>query len=87
MTLDEKIALAQRHVESGRRIIERQRVIVARHGKRSATDLLESFQQTQQIFEMDLADLLKRSEAGSGWRQRGNENGYLQIIAKLSDGT
>jgi hypothetical protein len=28
MTLDEKIAQAQRHVESGRRIIERQQVIV-----------------------------------------------------------
>lgn len=59
MTLTEKIAQAQRHVDSGRRIIERQRVIVARHGMPSAIDLLESFERTQQIFEMDLADLLK----------------------------
>lgn len=60
MTLDEKIAQAQRHVESGRRIIERQRVIVARHGMPSSIDLLECFERTQQIFEMDLADLLKK---------------------------
>lgn len=60
MTLDEKIAQAQRHVDSGRVIIERQRVIVARHGQPSAIDLLESFERTQQIFEMDLTDLLER---------------------------
>jgi hypothetical protein len=58
MTLDEKIAQAQRHVYRGRLIIERQRVIVARHGMPSAIDLLQSFEQTQQIFEMDLAELV-----------------------------
>jgi hypothetical protein len=41
MTLDEKIAQAQRHVETGRRIVECQRVLVARHGQPSAIDLLE----------------------------------------------
>jgi hypothetical protein len=58
MTLDEKIAQAQRYVESGRHVIENQRLIVARIGGRPSTDLLESFERTQQIFEMDLADLL-----------------------------
>jgi hypothetical protein len=60
MTLDEKIAQAQRHVDSGRIIIERQRALVARHGWASAADLLEIFERTQEIFEMDLAILRKR---------------------------
>jgi hypothetical protein len=59
MTLDEKIAQASRHVENGRRIIEHQREIVARSKSRFAADLLKRFERTQQIFEMDLADLLK----------------------------
>lgn len=63
MTRDEMIAQAQRHVDSGRLIIERQRAIVARHGMQSAIDLLESFERTQQIFESDLADLLEREPA------------------------
>jgi hypothetical protein len=62
MTLDEKIAQAQRHVESGQRIIERQRVLVARRGLPQAADLLETFKVTQLIFEMDLADLLQRKQ-------------------------
>jgi hypothetical protein len=61
MTLDEKIAMARRHVESGRLIIERQRAIVVRHGGwASAADLLQRFEITQLIFEADLDDLLKR---------------------------
>ncbi|NYG44852.1 hypothetical protein GGD67_002300 [Bradyrhizobium sp. IAR9] len=60
MTLDEKIAQAQRHVDRGRIIIERQRAIVARHGTPVSIDLLQLFEQTQQIFELDLAELLKR---------------------------
>jgi hypothetical protein len=60
MTLDEKIAQAQRHVDSGRLIIVHQRVIVARHdGWASAADLLVLFESIQQIFELDLAHLLK----------------------------
>ncbi|WP_065755775.1 hypothetical protein [Bradyrhizobium paxllaeri] len=62
MTLDQKIAQAQRHVESGRLIIERQRKLVARINSRSSVDLLECFERTQQIFEADLADLLKRKQ-------------------------
>jgi len=60
MTLDEKIAQAQRHVDSGRMIIERQRAMVARHETPASIDLLQLFEQTQQIFELDLAELLKR---------------------------
>ncbi|MBB4363467.1 hypothetical protein GGD65_004504 [Bradyrhizobium sp. CIR18] len=60
MTLDEQIAQAQRHVHSGRLILERQRAIVARHGMQTSIDLLKLFEQTQQIFESDLANLLDR---------------------------
>jgi hypothetical protein len=60
MALDERIAQAQRHVDSGRRIVERQRAFVARHEMPAAVDLLDLFESTQQIFEKDLADLLKR---------------------------
>jgi hypothetical protein len=60
MTLDEKIAMAQRHVEDGRRVIERQRALVARIGSQTSVDLLAVFERTQGIFEADLADLLKR---------------------------
>jgi len=54
MTLDVKIAQAEHHVDSGRRIIERQRVLVVRLGQPFAADLLD--ERTQRIFEMDLAD-------------------------------
>jgi hypothetical protein len=64
MTLDEKIAQTQRHVDSGRRIVERQRVLVACHGQPFAADLLESFERMQEIFEMDLADLLRQQGTG-----------------------
>jgi hypothetical protein len=61
MTLDEKITQAQRHVNGGRTVIERQRALVARYdGWASAVDLLECFERTQHIFESDLSDLLKR---------------------------
>ena len=60
MTLDRRIALAIAHVENGRRIIERQRKIVADGltGK-GGRDLLETFERSQAIFETDLAELLK----------------------------
>jgi hypothetical protein len=61
MTLQERIALATRHVEAGRRIVARQREIVATGvlGAR-AQELLELFERSQDIFEADLADLLTR---------------------------
>ncbi|MCP3397145.1 hypothetical protein [Bradyrhizobium sp. CCGB20] len=60
MTLDEKITLAQRHVDQDRIIIERQQAIVARDRTSASMNLLRLFEQTQQTFEMDLANLLKR---------------------------
>ena len=61
MKLDQKIAQAQSHVDRGRLIIARQRAIVARHAMPASIDLLKLFEQTQHIFELDLADLLHRS--------------------------
>ena len=60
MTLDEKIQQAQRHVDSGRRIVERRRMLAARLRSEISADLLARFEVTQQIFEADLADLLAR---------------------------
>jgi hypothetical protein len=54
MTLDEKITQAQRHVDSGRRVIEGD----GRAPKsKFPMTFLETFERTQQIY---LADLLKR---------------------------
>ena len=60
MTMDEKIEQARRHVEGGRRIVERQRILASRLASESSLDLLALFERTQNIFETDLADLLKR---------------------------
>jgi hypothetical protein len=65
MTLDEQIALATSHVEGGRRIIERQRILAARLRSKPSDDLLDLFERTQMIFEADLADLLIRKETAS----------------------
>ena len=63
-TLDEKIAQAQRHVDRGKIIVARQRLIAAGLGTPFALDLLESFERTQIIFESDLADLLSGKKGG-----------------------
>jgi hypothetical protein len=55
-----------RHVDRDRRIVERQRVIVTCLGTQFSVDLLESFERTQDIFEMDLANLLSRLSAPPG---------------------
>jgi hypothetical protein len=60
MTQDEQLAQARCHVESGRRIVERQRVLANRLNTESSADLLALFEHTQQIFEADLAKLLDR---------------------------
>ena len=59
-TPEDRHALAKRHVETGRRIIERQRQIVAETKARKvdstqAEELLAQFERTQAIFEDDLA--------------------------------
>jgi hypothetical protein len=60
MTLDERIVMAARHVETGRLIIARQRALLARGlTDMRGEDLLETFERSQQIFEEDLAALLK----------------------------
>jgi hypothetical protein len=64
-TWTERHALALQHVISGRRIIERQRRAVAQRKAIGADtseseSLLETFEETQIIFEQDLADLNRR---------------------------
>ena len=56
--LEEAIALARRHVEEGRRIVEQQRKLIAekRLGP-DAADLLKTFERSLEIFEADLAKL------------------------------
>jgi hypothetical protein len=58
--LDDRIALAERHVVAGRRIVARQRERIARGEVfgTAALDLLAAFEQTQEIFEADLLRLL-----------------------------
>jgi hypothetical protein len=59
--LDEAIALARKHVEEGRRIVERQQKLVAEN--RSGPDgfaLLKTFERSLEIFEGDLDRLLKQ---------------------------
>ena len=62
MTPDENRSGAA-HVDRGKIIVARQRVIAAGLGTPFAIDLLESFERTQLIFESDLADLLSRKKA------------------------
>ncbi|WFU21065.1 hypothetical protein QA649_23380 [Bradyrhizobium sp. CB1717] len=44
MTLDEKIAQARRHVDTGRLIIERQRITVGRLRTAASIELLDLFE-------------------------------------------
>jgi hypothetical protein len=61
--LDALIEQARRHVEGGRKIIERQRKrIAAGIAVPGATELLQQFEQAQAIFEADLARLLKERD-------------------------
>ena len=61
MTLQDRIEQATRHVETGRRILARQREIVAAGRLGAASrELLAVFERSQDIFENDLADLLKK---------------------------
>ena len=60
--LDERIARARKHVESGRRVVEQQRMRIATGvGKglcAEARMLLQAFEQSLQILEDDLVRLL-----------------------------
>ena len=58
--LDEQIELAKLHVEAGRRIVQRQRQRIASGSvPPGAEELLRAFEQSQAIFEDDLARLIK----------------------------
>jgi hypothetical protein len=66
-TIDERLALARRHVEAGRLTIAQQRQMVERlkaegRDTKAAGELLAVLERTQKVFERDLADLEK------GWR-------------------
>lgn len=63
LSLEERRAFAQRHVEFGRLVIIRQREMVERHKTESrdptpAQNLLAVFERTQQVLERDLAQLM-----------------------------
>ena len=67
-TIDERLALARRHVEAGRLTIVYQRQMVERlkavgRDTKAAEELLAVFEHTQKVFERDLADLEKRRGA------------------------
>ena len=58
--LDDHIAIARRHVDEGRKIVERQRrLIMTGHAPYNAEDVLATFEASQRIFEDDLARLLE----------------------------
>ena len=61
--LDDQIASATRHVENGRRIVQRQRERIASGtAAPGAHELLRTFEQSQAIFEEDLARLIKERD-------------------------
>jgi hypothetical protein len=58
--------MADRHVEAGRRIVQRQRDLVASGTTLPGVlELLATFERPQLIFETDLADLLRRNRAAN----------------------
>jgi hypothetical protein len=64
----EKLAQAERHVDSARLIVNRQEGLIARqkvggHSTIASEGLLETFQQTLAIFEIDLEALKNRAKA------------------------
>ena len=64
-TVDERLALARRHVDAGRLIIVHQRQMVEKHkaegrDTKAAEELLAVLERTQKVFERDLAELEKK---------------------------
>ena len=60
--LPDRKELAQRHVDTGRRIIARQRQLIAElkahnHSTKQYESLLSAFETSQAIFESDLAEI------------------------------
>ena len=63
-TIEERLALARRHVDAGHLIIVHQRQMVERHkaegrDTKAAEELLAVLERTQKVFERDLAELEK----------------------------
>ncbi len=63
-SLDTRIALAERHVKEGRRVVEQQRLRVASGASRGllSRSLLATFERSLALFEQDLARLLRERE-------------------------
>jgi hypothetical protein len=66
-TWDKRRAVAQRHVDTGRRAIDHQRSVIAsqkahRLNSEASNDLLTAMEQSQKIFEGNLARLLEERE-------------------------
>ncbi|MGB8106788.1 MAG: hypothetical protein WCF47_21190 [Pseudolabrys sp.] len=64
-TIEERLALARRHVEAGRLTIVRQRQMVEKfkaegRDTKAAEGLLAVLERTQKVFERDLAELEKK---------------------------
>ena len=64
-TIEERLALARRHVEAARLTIVRQRQMVEkfkakRRDTKAAEELLAVLERTQNVFERDLAELEKK---------------------------
>ena len=64
-TIEERLALARRHVEAARLTIVRQRQMVEkfkakRRDTKAAEELLAVLERTQKVFERDLAELEKK---------------------------
>jgi hypothetical protein len=60
-----RLEAAWRHVERGRVIIERQQALIARqrafgHDAAMSESLLAAFERSQDIFEQDLRDIIKK---------------------------
>jgi hypothetical protein len=60
MMVEDRYALAQRRAAEGRRIIDRQRLLIQRQKNlgqdtSGSEDLLAAFERSQEIFERDLA--------------------------------
>lgn len=63
LDLDDRIAIAARHVANGRRIVAEQQARVARgEAGAAAFELLRTFEQSLQIFEADLARLFRERD-------------------------
>jgi hypothetical protein len=82
--LDDRIAVATRHVTEGRRIVEKQKQLVAqRRAGPHGVELLATFEKSQEIFEFDLERLL--GDRGSNRNHR-NEALITGVVGQNQQG-